>query len=357
MYPVMYIGTAREAAGLDAFGLTAGKRYLLEDVNAGELLARELVDVERTSGTRPLNPAADHNDKRILIVRPGGFGDLLFLTPSLREIKRRWPRAHVDVACWSRYAEVFGYNPDVDLAGSYPVPLDTWFNYDATIWLENALERGDDSRTLHAVDLFAQRLNLGDLPDKRLRYIIAPAELDAARAQYPRTEKKRIAMQVYASARCRTYPEALSQHVCQSIILQGHELFLFGDHGSIRGQTGPGLVNLTQLPQPPSFRESAAILATCDALIAPDSALTHLAGALEIPTLALYGPFPWQLRTAYAPSIHAMAGHGDCEPCFHHARGGQHWPAHGPCNRSRQCDVLATITPGRILAKLEKLLR
>jgi heptosyltransferase-2 len=116
------------------------------------------------------------------------------------------------------------------------------------------------------------------------------------------------------------------------------------------------LVNLTQLPEPPNFRQSAALLATCDAVVAPDSALCHLAGALNLPTVALYGPFPWALRTAYALRTVALSGHGPCAPCFHHERAGEVWPEGKPCAKSGRCEVLATIEPERILAKLEKML-
>ncbi len=116
----------------------------------------------------------------------------------------------------------------------------------------------------------------------------------------------------------------------------------------------PGFVNLTLRTPPPSLRESAAILATCDAFLGPDSGLVHVAGALGIPTVALYAAFPARLRTAYAPSVASLSGALPCAPCFHHS-GQRVFPAQGPCERSRECDALASISPAEIVAAVEAL--
>jgi ADP-heptose:LPS heptosyltransferase len=97
-------------------------------------------------------------------------------------------------------------------------------------------------------------------------------------------------------------------------------------------------------------------LATCDACIAPDSVFCHVAGALHIPTIALYGPFPWQLRTAHAPSIHALQGVAKCAPCFHHSRVGEVFPRGEECENTGDCAALARISPSRIVSKIDSLI-
>ena len=94
------------------------------------------------------------------------------------------------------------------------------------------------------------------------------------------------------------------------------------------------------------------MLADCDAVIAPDSALCHVAGALGLPTVALYGPFPSALRTDNAPSISAIDGKAPCAPCFWHDRESV-WPQDKLCARTGRCEALAGIAPRQIMKRLK----
>jgi heptosyltransferase-2/heptosyltransferase-3 len=72
--------------------------------------------------------SADHASRltpdvsRILVIRPDHLGDLLFTTPALRELRRRYPAAHITalVGPWS--APVLVNNPHVDEIVSLPFP-------------------------------------------------------------------------------------------------------------------------------------------------------------------------------------------------------------------------------------------
>jgi ADP-heptose:LPS heptosyltransferase len=162
-------------------------------------------------------------------------------------------------------------------------------------------------------------------------------------------------VQLAASAPSRTYPRELMMSALSELLRRGHEVYLFGRPNEIQINTPhPRLVNTSA--DSPSFARSCAVLATCDAVLAPDSALCHVAGALDIPTVAVYAPFSWRARTAYAPSIRALSGHLSCAPCSWHGRGGA-FPPHGPCAKTGRCEALATITPERIVRELEKALK
>lgn len=338
--------------GATPLGLQPGD-YVAEDVTAGEMLAYGGCKVSSQAAVelKPFDPTLDWNGKWILFVRPGGFGDLLFLTPTISEIKRRWPTCEVSVACFDRYRPALGYNPEIQqVLTSYPVPLDTWGCFDAHIWLEGLIETNREAERTHAVDLVAQRCGL-ELTDKRMRYHVTTEEAESAKVEFPRGDQARIGIQVSASGKCRIYPHILD--VAKRLWRDGHEVFLFGAPGEFRSDMPEGVVNLMMLNKP--FRESCAILGTCDVLVGPDSALVHVAGALGLPCVALYGPFPWQLRTAYAPQTFALQGVGRCSPCFHHARPGRHeFPEWGPCAKTGRCEVLAAIPADRVLREVSK---
>jgi ADP-heptose:LPS heptosyltransferase len=139
---------------------------------------------------------------------------------------------------------------------------------------------------------------------------------------------------------------------------RGWELFFFGGPNEVDLpmiiEQHSQVTNLTKRQPAPSFSESAAILTTCDVVLAPDSSLCHLAGALDIPTVALFGPFPWQTRTKYSPKTRALQGNARCSPCFHHARLGEEWPVGGPCRETGNCVAMLDVQPERVIREITK---
>lgn len=331
---------------------TPGIPMLVEDVNAGEVLA---ISPDKSFACSPWEPLPIAEPARsILFILPGGFGDLVFLTAVLAAAAERYER--VAVSCMDRGACVFENLPFAVEVLSYPLPVTSTCFFDHVVPLEGLIAAHP---LRHPVDLFAEAAGI-DIPELRRGAIYVPREEEIAEAleNYPRTTRPRVGMQVRASALCRTYPPDQQVALLHGIAnrLRGHvEIFLFGAPGEcLIANDPPVLHNLTL--QQLSFRQSCAMLSTCHAFIAPDSSLCHIAGALGIPTVALYGPFPWQSRTIYHPSIHAINGHADCAPCHHHKRAGREWPEHGPCRRSNKCEALATIDPERVAAKVEQML-
>lgn len=344
-----------EVIGENPLRITEGK-YLAEDVNAGEMLASGWCKVLGNGGgalpngsVRSFAASQDWNDRSILFVRPGGFGDLLFLTPTFRELRRRWPKVHITVASFDRYRPALHGN-DLNFA-DYPVSLKAWSTFDAHIWLENIIEANPEAMQIHAVDVIAKRLGL-EFEDKRMDYFVSDSEQAAAESEFPRTDLRRVGLQMTASGSCRVYPYMidLSKRLWRD---SGCEVFLFGKPGEMLTNQPAGIVNL--MMSGATFRQSCAILATCDVVVAPDSALVHVAGALDVPCVALYGPFPWKLRTVYAPKTFALQGTCPISPCFHHARPGTGvFPHYGPCAKTGKCEALAAITVERIIREVEK---
>ncbi len=353
----MHVATVTEK---NPFNLEIGD-FVCEDVTAGEMLARGWAsrvlpggaDPHVLRSTKGFDRDLDWTGRKILFVRPGGFGDLLFLTPTFAEIKRRWPTAEITVACFDRFKSVLEHNPDVDWIIRYPISTLTWAAYDAHVWLEGIIEKNAAALSTHAVDLIANRCGIWlDAHSKEMRYYVTDDELQDAREEFPREPNRghRIGFQMSASGSCRMYPHMME--VAQTLWREGCEIFLFGREGEMKSNEPNGIINLMQRGK--SFRQSCAVLSTCDVLVAPDSALTHVAGALGVPCVALYGPFPWTLRTAYAPKTFAIQGVGACSPCFHHGVHGPAYPAHGPCAKTGRCEVLASIPAERVAREVWK---
>lgn len=341
--------------------LLAVGSYLVDDFNAGQMLAAEptKVQAQHADNPKPIHHlSAGLATARVLIIRAGGYGDLLFLAAAIRAFKQLYPGAHVAVACFTDYAAVLEHNPDVAEIIPYPVPLAIADSFDAIVPLENTVE---NETALHAVDCFLSELGVDyyEVPDeqKRCVYHATDQELATAHAGFRRKLDDagkmipRLGVQVVAGSLNRTYPHNLMAHLFGLLHGKaGWEVFVFGAPKSLSIAEQDRFVNLTARGL--SFRASAAVLATCDVVLAPDSAIAHLAGALDLPCVALYGPFPHGLRTKYHPKTFAMHGNGPCAPCHHRGTRANPFPDGGPCQKSERCDVLASLAPQRVAIKL-----
>lgn len=298
----------------------------------------------------PFGPMEENESpSRIIIVHPVGFGDLLFLTPSLVKLGLLFPEAEICVSVLAPYVQALRGVPEIQIL-PYPLPRTETLNRGTRIIsLENAIV---GERELHAVDAIARRIGitLYEEDGKHCRYSISREDTTKASFRYPRNGKPRLGIQVLASTHNRTYPFQPLITVIADLVEDGWEILLFGAPGQVPLPENAAVTNLTSAANPPDFYESACILTTCDVVLAPDSALAHLAGALGIQTVALYGPYPWKLRTAYHPSVRAVTGVARCSPCF----AGADWPEHGPCAQSHKCEALMDIPPGRVINEIEK---
>ncbi len=353
MHAVMF----SEEVTINRLKMEPGVEYLCENVNAGEYLAMWAHLTKVTPWENYLlrfNPENDWNNKRVLLVRPGGFGDLLFLTPLMREMKKRWPGIRIGVSCSVRCAAVLESNPDVSVIHKYPLALTELDDYAAVLCFENAIEYGPLAHTHHAVDVFADVAGM-ELKDRKLRLHLLPEEIEAAKTQFPRTGKKRIGIQLFSSSPVRNYVRM--GEVLHLLAKRNVEIFIFAAPGQNVVKTSyPNIVNLHALEKPLSFRESCAALTTCDALISPDSSMTHVAAALDVPCVALYGSFPWKLRITPGPKMTALTGNAECAPCFHHGRPKQIMPAQCPGKAEFTCHALSRIDPEWIVRAVAKYL-
>lgn len=312
---------------------------LCEDVTASAVLTL------RAGTAEPCEPLVSMvNPKTFLITRPGGIGDLIQLTPLIRELHSRG--IAVSVSTHVRYHEALLNQPCTLLP--YPLEESVVRSFDAHGWMENSVE--DANGRQHIVDTFADRAGI-TVMDKQASYIVTDEERDWARQRFPRTHKPRVAVQSRASSDCRNYPDELFHVVCSMLIGGGCEVVLVGAPGSMKAH--PAYICLPA--QGLSFRQSAAVVADCDVCIGPDSSLVHLSGALGVPCVALFGPFAWESRTKYAPKTWAISGKAPCAPCFHHARTDP-WVAGKPCSVAKRCVALAEIKPEAIVERVRKMI-
>ena len=338
--------------------LQRGETYLLNDVNAATVLAWEA----GTAQVRPVAKVMPHGflfrrrlPASVLIIRAGGFGDLIALRPALAALVAAGAR--VGVACFGAYHEALTASGAE--CHEYPVNVKALRQWEHVMTLENLVEKSDAARRLPLVDLFCQALNLKlSTQEKRPRYAVPAFFREWARGRYVKEGVTgRIGVQLRASAACRSWDfESRVKPAVQILLKKGYQVLLFDTPGraALEG-AHPRLVAVFADPEVKTWHQTAALLETCDGFLGPDSGVTHLAGALGVPGLALFGAFPSRLRVDCYPSLKAMEGAAPCAPCFHHTGAtGIQWPEGGPCVKTGKCVALQELVPVRVVHQLEK---
>lgn len=353
MYQVTLTRNLTVARGL----MLAPGVYVAEAINAAEWLRKDTAHVRLApwpENRLDLEQLAKTAAASLCIVRPGGIGDLLMMTPVLRALRSRLPRVRIEVCTYRWNGTVLQGNPDIDALVDYPLTRAQAEGYTALVSLEDVLEYHPEQQTKPAVDIFAEACGGVELGNRRPVYVLGHDETVAALARYPLDKERwplRIGVQLAASHPARTY--VWTDGVIKILAQNGCEVFVFGEPGRhvLKHPFGEAVKVLPTEQPPPNIRQSIALAETCDGLVVPDSALVHVAGALGIPAVAIYGSFPWQVRTADYPSVRAVTGRAPCAPCCWHGRGAR-WPEGQPCEKENVCVALASVRPEEVLTVL-----
>ena len=312
------------------------------EVDGEKWVANQWIKTEHYE-PKPFDPTQDWNGRGIWLLRGGGWGDLIMMTPLMIELKRRWPNCILHVSIGEQFFGIF-HGIDV-IEELIPIDMNNWNPNDCVVAFEELIEGHPMAQKMHAADLFAWKFGI-EIPDTRPHYSIKEEEAKLAAECYPRIPGvKRIGVQFMASCLARSYP--LIEKVLESLLKSGYDVFIFGAPGQITKNVDAPK-NLTNLcADNLTFRESAAVLKTCDSCISPDSAMVHLSSAIGVPCVALYGPFPGKLR-ASGSNMKIFEGRAPCAPCFFHARTATEFPTGMPCVEMGCCAAMASIDPVKV---------
>jgi len=119
--------------------------------------------------------------------------------------------------------------------------------------------------------------------------------------------------------RWKQWPLEHFQKLIQEFLNTGKKVILFGSPGE-----RPMLENLAQSITPPpilfagdgSFTQSCALIQKCQYMITNDSGLMHVANALSVPLLAIFGPTDYRRTAPLAKTSKILRLGLPCSPCF-----------------------------------------
>lgn len=318
--------------------------YALEDHNSAEFLwaTRGFGDATLTHVPYSL-PAPPEPGMNILVCRVGGFGDTIWLNAIYEHL-------HVDItidhACFHRYSPVVV--PRVRHKIEYPFTVDLLPKYDAVYWLENIIEGAPCLKGEHPTERIGKVFGVTDLRFKNAVHV-TPSAREWASKTFPRIEKLRVMVQDESSTPSKSYIHMPS--LCKMLIAKGYQVVVIGRPRKIEG-IPRDVIDGRNLGW--TINESIAMAETCDAIIAPDSFMVHVADALQKPCIGLYGNFD---GATYMKGYlgEPVQGAMKCSPCSWHPRG-KPFPPDCPSADRNFCMALAKRNPELIITILERYL-
>jgi ADP-heptose:LPS heptosyltransferase len=328
-----------------------------------------------------LAPLVPDRVRRVLVVRPGGIGDLLLLLPALDALRRGFPVARVDVLCERRNLpalELAGWEGGVLLydrpaeclsrlrCGRWDVAVDSeqFHNFSALLaWWSGAAVRVGFNINPRRNPLYTHLVHYA--PDGReadqFRRLLAPLGIEAPPVQPGWLAGRAFAMsaaladawQRAAGSRpvavlhdsgdrpFKRWGEARFEELAAALQGEGYAVVRLGlrrGRASAEG-AGPASRRTLDLRGQTTLADSAASLQRASVLVAVDAGLAHLAVALGTPAVVLFGPSD-SAKWGWTGPRHTVISRAlPCSPC---SLFGYHKPCHEiPCMRGIEVrDVL-----------------
>jgi ADP-heptose:LPS heptosyltransferase len=223
-------------------------------------------------------------------------------------------------------------NPFIgNVALPLPIPFDVARSYDYHIFYEGMLENNAEHDQNCCYDDFFGFVGLNDVPSEYKRPFIVPLPEDYGRAkevqEFVRGSKYMVYHLTPANKnRCYPPPQGfqfirtfLMANPTWKVLIVGKNTEDFLSKLPWEMVDHPRVANVVN--QTGSFRDMIPLLEKASLLVAPDSAVMHLAACFpSLPTISLWGLFHPHDRVAYYPNHHPLVNFGTCvkAPCHNH---------------------------------------
>jgi ADP-heptose:LPS heptosyltransferase len=269
----------------------------------------------------------DLTNKRIMTFRTGGIGDLCFVNPVFRYLKKKYPGCFIRVA--SGCKQPLENLPDIDELYDMPFDAKLLEDMDYHLMFQGIIESSNEqSKRMHATDMFFSYFGIDSLQfpneDKVPRLFFKKEEFDWLKPILVNMGIKEsdyvVGLQIESSSPLRNFPrdkikiivDLLAQEENTKVVLIGTE------QHEITGQYYKGNSPNVLLATRFTVRQAFVLATRYDLVISPDTFMVQVAGALDKPLVGLYGPFPSEVRMKYFKNAIGLDPSVACSPCFKH---------------------------------------
>ncbi|MBI3259120.1 MAG: glycosyltransferase family 9 protein [Ignavibacteriae bacterium] len=248
----------------------------------------------------------------ICIIRLSSMGDILLITPLLRQLRNQFPHARIDMAVAKRFAEIIRYfrKQKLELVklkkgfGKPIIPIAERYRSTA-----NALKVQDDKKGLEL--WLPEEKDLGFYPPEKRINITNPPKLLAI-APGARHFTKRWLPERFAETAL-----LFNEQFNTQIVLLGGT-----DDREICNEVRRQIpFPITDATGSTSIYDTTRALDLTDGLICNDSGIMHLAAARHVPVAAIFGSTVREFGFApYRVANTIIEKELDCRPCTHIGR-------------------------------------
>jgi ADP-heptose:LPS heptosyltransferase len=334
---------------------------------------------------------------RILVVRPGALGDVLLTLPALDALQSRFPQATIEVmgnptvlrlllgrsvvreisafdradlgvlfsSLVSSNVSVQGYLAQFDIVLSYATPPDHPFAQNLARlspgWVRSSDPRPTQRLQVHMSEYLQQPLQALDVEVRREPPRLTLTEEDRHHAtewwqSHGLAGRQVTAIHPGSGSEAKNWPASRFASLAKQILRARQVPMLLVGGPADAAALGPiqralGERDHMLLLDAP-LHHLAAILARCQVYIGNDSGVSHLAAAVGVPTVAVFGPTDPVVWAPRGPRVRIVRGIAPCAPCDAEHRG-----------RCTERDCLLCVSVGEVmqawfeLADAEKSLR
>lgn len=253
---------------------------------------------------------------RLAVIRGEGIGDVIMTLPTIRALKQLFNgNVNITYGTNTQYAEgalvkILRGNPDIDRVVDRERIDDS--DFDAVISLHCpaiAYEKFGNP-PINRIDLFARHVGLTPLKDPVPKIYLTKEELNTAGEWLHRLGmygKRFMVVQIFGSSQARSLDQTKVKNALMHMYNEHQVRSLIFTHSTdkmteIQWNEIPGSI----VVRDKDCREISAVMCHADLVLCPDSALLHMAGALGVPTVALFGPTDPRARVNYYPNAVAI---------------------------------------------------
>jgi len=292
---------------------------------------------------------------KLLIIRLSSLGDILLTTPLVRTVKEKYPQISIDFLLREEYGDVYKYNPHINSILLYKEGSDNLVSklrdesYDLVLDLQNNLRSYKLTRLLktrvlkfrkkHLDKFLLVNFKINRLKDAApiaVRYAesIPGFTLDekgleiftnSNQSAREKSISKAIGFCPGSRHFTKMYPEEYFIRLGNLLTSKGYQVILFGGRSDFAvcnriSSSLPGSINLCNDNQ---MLVTACDMQNCLCVVCNDSGLMHLACAVNVPVVTIFGSsvkefgfFPYRSGKSLILENNFLS----CRPCSHIGR-------------------------------------
>jgi ADP-heptose:LPS heptosyltransferase len=268
--------------------------------------------------------------KNILILRYGGFGDLLFLTPYLSRIKEISPGTEINIFTHEKSVFITYHNSDIDCLitcndywefTDFIKDKNNFSGFEQVYDLTASIGGSIESEYKNVYEIIAEHLGLKFISDAVPKVIVAKKEQEEAEKKLKEagvdTNKPFVVIHPEGTTEYKFYnPDELIK-LCDSLS-KSYQVIVLGKFSTLLSFVLDTIDNCHSLIDRTSFRTALAILThpSLKLFIGIDSVFLHCAVAFGKKVLGLYGSLDPYVYTKTYKNCWVLKSDYSCSPCF-----------------------------------------